>query len=296
METRQPFIGRELEQIKYLILFVAVLACVILDSYVTFIIGKEIVYTHFFYIPFILAGIWYYRKAVYVALFLGAVHVLTTFIANGFGIVTLEALQRAAIFFVVAYVVGFVSEKHAQSLLLEEKKRTEALRKSEEKYHSLVESTEDSVYLVDKNCKYLFMNEKHLSRLELPADQLMGKGKKYRDFHSGEETKEFAEKVKYVFQTGKSLQHEYKESERGYFLKTLSPVKDPKTGAVTAVTVVSKDITELKRAEEKLRETRDYLDNIIESSADTITVVDMNGVVRDWNKGAEATLGIVEKR
>jgi PAS domain S-box-containing protein len=289
METRQPFISRELEQVKNLILFIAVLGCVILDSYVTFIIGKEIVYTHFFYIPFILAGIWYYRKAVYVAVFLGAFHVLTTFISKGLGIVTLEALQRAAVFLVVAYVVGFVSEKHARSLLLEEKRRTEELQKNEEKYCSLVESTEDSVYLVDRNCRYLFMNEKHLSRLGLSCDQIAGKA--YGNFHPAGETKKFTEKVEQVFKTGISLQHEYKENGTKYFLKTLSPVKDPKTGAVTAVTVISKNITELKRAEEKLRETRDHLDNIIESSADTITVVDMNGVVQDWNKGAEGIMG-----
>ena len=79
----------------------------------------------------------------------------------------LEAVQRAAISLLVAYVVGFVSENHAKSLLQEEKRRTDELRKNEEKYRSLVESTEDSVYLVDKSCKYLFMNEKHLSRLGL---------------------------------------------------------------------------------------------------------------------------------
>ncbi|MBA7557326.1 hypothetical protein ES705_50074 [subsurface metagenome] len=33
------------------------------------------------------------------------------------------------------------------------------------------------------------------------------------------------------------------------------------------------------------------MDNIIESSADTITVVDMKGIVRDWNKGAEGIMG-----
>ena len=79
----------------------------------------------------------------------------------------LEAVQRAAIFLLVAYVVGFVSGNHAKSLLQEEKRRTDELRKNEEKYRSQVESTEDSVYLVDQSCKYLFMNEKHLSRLGL---------------------------------------------------------------------------------------------------------------------------------
>jgi PAS domain S-box-containing protein len=186
----------------------------------------------------------------------------------------LAAVERAS----VAYQV------------LEDKERAEEeLRKSEEKYRSLVESTEDSVYLLDMNCRYLFVNERHLSRLGLSSDQFLGHA--YGDFHSAEETKEFAEKVNRVFETGVSLQHEYNENGEKWFLKTISPVKDPETGMVTAVTVVSKEVTELKRTERNLTETRDYLDNIIASSADAITVVDINGIVRDWNKSAEGIMG-----
>jgi PAS domain S-box-containing protein len=174
--------------------------------------------------------------------------------------------------------------------LLEAKRRAEEeSRINEEKYRSLVESTEDSVYLVDRNCRYLFLNEQHLSRLGLSSDQYQGRP--YRAFHSAEDAKRFAEKVNYVFETGTSTQHEYKDNEGQSFFKTLSPVKDPETGMVTAVTVVSKNITELKRTAKELLETRDYLNNIIESSADTITVVDMKGIVRDWNKGGEGIMG-----
>ena len=285
-----------LEETEHLtVLIVIMLACVLLDIYITFLVGKVIVYTHFFYIPIILAGIWYYRKAVYAALFLGAFHVLTTYIyglihiSQNFNILILEAMQRAAIFLLIAYVVGFVSENHANSLLQEEKRRTNELRKNEEKYRSLVESTEDSVYLVDRDCRYLFMNEKHLSRLGLREGQFMGRA--YSDFHSAGDAKLFGEKVKYVFDTGTSAQHEYKDNGKGCYLKTLSPVKDPESNAVTAVTILSKDISGLKRTEKELIETKDYLNNIIESSADTITVVDMKGIVRDWNKSAEGMMG-----
>jgi PAS domain-containing protein len=58
----------------------------------------------------------------------------------------------------------------------------DALRASEEEYRSLVESTEDSVYLVDSDCKYLFMNEKHRSRFGLPQEEVVGSP--YSRFHS----------------------------------------------------------------------------------------------------------------
>ena len=185
-----------------------------------------------------------------------------------------EALKAGACCYIekplnVEELLAAIEHASAEHQLLEDKRRAEEeLRKSEEKYRSLVESTEDSVYLVDRNCRYLFMNEKHLSRLGLSRERDKFKGRPYSDFHSAEATREFAEKVNRVFDTGISLQHEYKDDGGRWYLKTLSPVKDPETGRVIAVTVVSKDITGLKRMEEELKETRDYLNNIIESSAD----------------------------
>jgi PAS domain S-box-containing protein len=43
--------------------------------------------------------------------------------------------------------------------------------------------------------------------------------------------------------------------------------------------------------EKLLEETRGYLASIIESSADAIASIDLNGVIRSWNRGAERLLG-----
>ena len=128
----------------------------------------------------------------------------------------------------------------------------ETLLKSEEKYRSLVESTEDSIYVVDKDCRYLFINSKHLSRLGLSGDQYQGRA--YSEFHSSEETENFCRNVARVFERGESVRYEAASTRDGkYFLLTLSPVKGP-VGKTIAVSVVSKNITELKRAQEMLTE------------------------------------------
>jgi len=129
-------------------------------------------------------------------------------------------------------------------------KTNEALRKSEEKYRSLVESTEDSIYLVDKDGTYLFMNEKHLSRLGPPADKAIGKT--YGEFHPLDDNKEFVGQIEKIFETGEAIQLEHRSvRDDRYFLRTLSPIKD-RDGNTTSVTVVSKDITEHKQAEEAM--------------------------------------------
>ncbi|MFH1931466.1 MAG: ABC transporter substrate binding protein [Pseudomonadota bacterium] len=131
------------------------------------------------------------------------------------------------------------------------------VRTSEEKYQSLVESTEDSIYLLDRNCKYLFMNKRHLSRLGMEAEKPVGRT--YSEFHSEDDTKDFVGKVEKVFETGKSLYYEHRSlRDSRYFLRTLSPVKDP-DGRVAGITIISKDITERKKAEEDLRRSNEEL-------------------------------------
>jgi diguanylate cyclase (GGDEF)-like protein/PAS domain S-box-containing protein len=126
----------------------------------------------------------------------------------------------------------------------------EALHASEEKYRSLVEFTEDPVYLVDRNKRYLFLNEKYLSRIGLPRDHVIGRH--YSEFHSPEEDREFSEHIDQVFKTGRFIQYEHRSRRDGrYFLRTVSPVKEADE-SIETVTVISKDITERKRAETEL--------------------------------------------
>ena len=135
--------------------------------------------------------------------------------------------------------------------ITERKRADEAMRESEERYHSVVDSAEDSIYLVDRDCRYLFINKQHLSRLGLSGDEYRGCA--YSDFHSHDDTKWFVKKVIKVFNTGESIIHEHKSLSDGkYFLLTFSPVKKA-DGTITSVTVISKDITKLKSMEAKFK-------------------------------------------
>jgi diguanylate cyclase (GGDEF)-like protein/PAS domain S-box-containing protein len=130
------------------------------------------------------------------------------------------------------------------------KQADQALRESEEKYRSLVEFTEDSVYLVNRRKEYLFANETYLARLGLSRDQIIGRS--YGDFHPREDDEAFSEHIEKVLKTGRFVQYEHRSQTDGrYFLRTLSPVKEP-DGSIETVTVIAKDITERKQAETEL--------------------------------------------
>jgi len=128
----------------------------------------------------------------------------------------------------------------------------EDLRRSEDRFRALVDSTEDSIYVVDRACTYLFMNRKHMKRLGVPTEDHVV-GKNYRNFHSAAETEDFQACVDTVFRSGKSLQREYQaDRDQKFFIRTLSPVRDA-SGIVTAVTAISMEITDRKQMEEQLR-------------------------------------------
>ena len=148
--------------------------------------------------------------------------------------------------------------------LRERQERTERmgmerkLRDSEEKYRSLVESTDDSIYMVDRDGVYLFANEKYLSRIGLSASKVIDH--RYGEFHLPAQEEDFSAKIRQVFETGLSLQYEDSDPNGNrYFLRTLSPTRNPETNKPVAVTIISKDITERRYAEDVLRKAHDEL-------------------------------------
>jgi PAS domain S-box-containing protein/putative nucleotidyltransferase with HDIG domain len=146
-------------------------------------------------------------------------------------------------------------------------------RQMEETYRFLVESSSDSFYVVDKDCKYLFANNNYLVRQGVSKENMIGRS--YGDFHSKKQKIIFAENIKGVFDTGNSDYQEHKsEKDEKYFLRTFSPVrKGGPEGEITAVAVVSKDITARKLIDDALHESETKFRALTETTASATLVV-----------------------
>lgn len=153
---------------------------------------------------------------------------------------------------------------------------TEKLQKQmeiETRFRNLVDSTSDSLYLVDADCRYLFMNTNHATRLKTPRAKIIGLS--YQDFHSPEQSASFTAKVKAVYETHSSVVDEHQSSRDGrYFLRTFSPVKDSDAPEkIIAVSVVSKDISQRREAEQALRKSEEKYRQLIEFSSEAIFII-----------------------
>jgi PAS domain S-box-containing protein len=116
---------------------------------------------------------------------------------------------------------------------------------------SLIESTDDSIYVVDRDCGYLFINRAHQERMDIASGGYGGRG--YAEFHSQEDARWFQDSIREVFASGLPRSHEYQRSQDGsVFLQTFSPIRSA-ANKVFAVSVISKNITALKCLQDRLR-------------------------------------------
>ncbi|MGB2840914.1 MAG: ATP-binding protein [Halobacteriota archaeon] len=247
---------------KFLILFFAVSACIILAVFVGFIMNKTIVYTHFFYIPILLAGVWYRKKAIYVALFLSFFYVLVTLFSPQAEL-SVHVFERSAIFVVVAYVIGFVSEKRA--------KGEEKLKETKEYLDNIITSSADAIAVVDMEGIVRSWNKAAEDYMGYTADEVIGTSNK-KFFADPEEAERIME---IVLRDGELKNYRTtvlnKDKKPVHVSMSAALLRD-KNGVPVGTVRVSRDVTKEVELEEKIKEERDNLNLILESMDDGVYI------------------------
>jgi len=266
---------------KLFALYCTIVACVLLTIFAEFVLHAQFVFTHFFYIPILLAGMWYYRKAVYVAWVLGVVHILVTH----FSPLTLstDVFGRVVIFSVVAYVIGYVSEMRAQN--------EEALRAQDESYRTFFRTSRDPIFVTSKDGRWVDFND---AAVELFGYESRDELQEVRIPDLYENPEERKRHTYFIEQQGftKDFAVNLRKKD-GSIVNTLitSVVRKDENGTVIGYQGTIRDDTERKRAEEELEKNRMNYLTLIENSADSIVVTGRDGAIRFVNPVAEAIFG-----
>ncbi len=143
-------------------------------------------------------------------------------------------------------------KKHRYNLQQELAKKTEALRKSEEKYRSLVESTEDFIFTINERGHLLSLNSFTANFFGGAPSQFIGQPLSVL-FSEEVATQQF-ELVRLVFEFGKSVRNEFVVTIREHetWLSTnFMPLRDEQE-KVKSVLCIARDITENKKLENQL--------------------------------------------
>ena len=145
-----------------------------------------------------------------------------------------------------------------------EKKQSEAaLRASEEKYRTIIETIEEGYFEVDLGGSLKFFNESTCAILGYTQSELLGMN--YRGFTDSETSDKMYQVFNQIYQTGKPV----KVMDYGIIRKDATPrilsmstslICDP-SGAATGFRGIARDDTDRKLAEEKIRRMNDELEN-----------------------------------
>ncbi len=106
----------EWQKEKYKIAVISILlaiACFFI-YYFHIALKTDLVFTHFFYIPIILASLWWKRKGLVVAIFLSTLLILTHIFFEEH-VACVNDYLRASMFIVIAFVVGTLTERSSKT-------------------------------------------------------------------------------------------------------------------------------------------------------------------------------------
>ena len=175
------------------------------------------------------------------------------------------------------------------------RKHTEQkLRESEERFRSLVETTSDWIWEVDANAVYTYSSPKIKDILGYEPEEIIGKTP--FDLMPSDEVVRVRELFQAALESQKSLtwleNTNLHKDGRLIVLETSGVPIFNESGDLLGYRGIDRDITERKKAEQKVKESEEMYRNLFNSTPYAIWLVDLKGIILDCNEPMNKFLSI----
>jgi PAS domain S-box-containing protein len=152
---------------------------------------------------------------------------------------------------------------------------------------AVTESISDAVYVKNVQGRYLMINSSGARLLGRKVDEVVGK--RDEELFEPESLERIVETDREVILNRASTTHEQSAASAGgkrTYMTTKQPYRD-ENDQVIGVIGFSKDVTDRKQAEEGLRETREFMERLLENTPAPIYVTSRDGKLRVVNRAWE---------
>ncbi|MBN2613470.1 MAG: PAS domain S-box protein [Bacteroidales bacterium] len=167
------------------------------------------------------------------------------------------------------------------------------LKESEDKYRSIVENSLAAIFTIDENFRFIYGNDELCNVSGYSKKELAGMD--FRKLISPASLEIVTDR--YIRrQKGEKIPQRYeieiicKNGQKRIAEMLVSVIKD--SGGKPRSMGQLIDITESKKSEIALKESESRLRSFIDESSEGIVIINEEGVIEEWNKSAEKTIGI----
>ena len=190
-------------------------------------------------------------------------------------------LKKGKVVKVIGNLMDITERKHAE----------EAIKESAKKWQITFDGMNDAIFLLDLNGKILQANKISQNLFGDYESEIIGRHC-YEVVHHIDSYYEGCPFVR--LKISKQRETMLLAIGEKWFEVFVDPIFDIENNLTGAVHIVS-DITERKLTDEKLKESEERFRSVAQSANDAIVTVDGEGIILNWNAGAERIFGYTEK-
>ncbi len=200
--------------------------------------------------------------------------------------IAVQAMKEGAADYIVKEVGYMNSLPRVTANTIQTHRLKSRLREKEEMLESLVNNVDDIIFSIDMDYKFQFVNHT-IRELGYEPDELVGRSfllllPEFTD------TQKISEILRHPVEKNYEMEFKTRDGQIQYMLISFSHLKDAKRQWILGI---AKNITEKKRLEEMIQESKNKLQTLFDSITDHITVVDKNYNIVMANRMVASSVG-----